>query len=243
VNIYDDYIRRGYAREEDFESTKFGPIEMPHGYDFPLSYDDGQQFGPSNAPLWWRVKERLELSAERTINNLVFFRPTNYKKIAQFFVPRVVYNDDVEAEENLLVLDEVPEVPDIPAFLRDVTHVNERTNVRKVVSNLVQECKLDIVFNGYSEANYLVVQRWINRRLLPMKEKGMRMKHMGMVKAEFMALIFVPTSEELHGRRLFASRPVQERLAESSTRHLHFVWNSSTWFMPWFRKSAVPSMG
>jgi hypothetical protein len=152
----------------------------------------------------------------------------------QLVFPDFVYASEQEAQNTLETLEEVPLMGKDFAFNRG--GCREFTNVNKLAANLVAECKLDIVFRGYTEANQMVVERWVNKALVVYKEKGLRTKHQVMVKSRFMALIFVPSIDEINSKRLFATSVVQDRIAQGEARLWRIKCDSSTWFIPRIRR-------
>lgn len=151
---------------------------------------------------------------------------------------KIVYGLDDCSKDLLFELDEI--IDDEPVERLPVASPKvEYTNVNRMAARLVAMCKLELVFHKYSEANKLVVERWVNKHLSTLP--SLRLKHKTMVKHVFMSLIFIPDKYELEAKKIFASLDFQDRLVRGSQLNYHFVWNASSWYLPWLRREVAPT--
>lgn len=146
----------------------------------------------------------------------------------------------------LASLEDVENIPDTapPAQVEGQPPVYDPvdwTNHQKLSSTLVMECKLEVVFSKYSEANKLVVERWVNKRLEVLSKRGLRLAHRKRVKDRFMVLIFLKDAYEMEMQELQNSAIVQEHLkAGLRQNRWYYIRDSSTLYLPWFRRVLEP---
>lgn len=153
------------------------------------------------------------------------------------------------AAEALASLEDVQDIPNVthlpgplPEGSPPIYDPVDWTNYSKLSATLVMECKLELVFTKYSEANKLVVERWINKRLEELGKRGLRLAHRKRVKDKFMVLVFLKDSYEMEMMELQNSAIIQERLKAGLREHTwYYVRDASTLYLPWFRRVLKPT--